>query len=656
MAPELLHDPQVTGDAALRALADYSGPAEVFWPLLLQALAAATGARRGLLLSSRVGQPWQARAQWPSAAQQQPDDAQRSLNLLGRINGQAMVFDDHVRDLAFQPGFDSGDAGQVLAVLLLDVSEGVDTGVLESVVDSASTLTQRFVQSTTAGLGASQSQTQTHRSQKNSPAQAQTTGVSAVVPAIDAGSVSPSGEAGNAHAKAERLHEILQLAQSLSQHTRFIPAAMALCNQLCSRFEAERVSLGWRQQASLRLTAISHVEHFDAKSNVVRALEEVMEESLEQEALLTHPPAADTHAVLRAHESYARMAAPSGSALKLCSIPLDGADGVVGVICLERLDRSFDAAELWEIEQTGRAVCAWLAHLQEQDRWLVLRGWDALQRGAREWMGPRHTAWKLSALSLATFLVVGAVWPWSYRIDATLAVRSRDLQFMPAPFDGYLRHVHVDVGDQVASGSVLAELDTRDLLLEESMAEADLVRYTREAEKAMATRQLAEMQIALARQQQAQAKLELTRFQLANAQVRAPYDGVVIEGELKKNLGAPVRKGDLLLKLARTTRTYLELEIDQAYVHEVKAGTRGEFALVGRPSERYPITLTQLDPAAVNKEGRTVYLARAALVGQQQPDWRPGMGGNAKLEAGDRPLIWVLTHRTVRFLREFFWL
>jgi multidrug resistance efflux pump len=286
----------------------------------------------------------------------------------------------------------------------------------------------------------------------------------------------------------------------------------------------------------------------------------------------------------------------------------------------------------------------------------VLRGWDAVRRNARQLLGPRHTAWKASTLTLALFLGAGSVWPWDYRVDATLAVRSRDLLFMPAPFDGYLRQVHVDVGDQVLSGATLVELDTRDLLLEESMAEADWVRYAREAEKAIAARQLAEMQIALARQQQAQAKLELTRFQLAHAQVKAPYDGVVIEGELKKNLGAPVRKGDLLLKLARTTRTYLELEIDQAYVHEVKVGTRGEFALVGRPGERFPITLTQLDPAAVNKDGRTVYLARAALQGQELPDWRPGMGGNARLDAGERPLIWVLTHRTVRFLREFFWL
>lgn len=622
MTSELLEKPQLMADSALQELASFEGPLDAFWPALLQSLVQASGARRALLLRSGIGLPWQARAQWPVSAQQGPDDAQRSLRLLAATAAEPLCWDDQTRDLVIRPVL-TGTA-EVLAVLLLDCPEAAELPRLQSLAETAAALMQRRMAERSA----------------------------VPEPASSAANPSPAVHPD----KAERLFQILQLTQGLSAHTRFTPAAMALCNQLCSRHAADRVSLGWRQGPGIRLVAISQVEHFDAKSNVARALEELMEEAMAQESLLVYPPEADNLAVLRAHDHYARMAAPAGMSLSLTSVPLDAGEGVVGVLCLERHDPRFDAAELWELQQTGQAVRPWLAHLRDQDRWFGLRAWDALRRGAGMLLGPRHTAAKAAGLVLALFLGLSAVWPWAYRVDATLAVRSRDLLFMPAPFDGYLRQVHVDVGDQVASGATLVELDTRDLLLEASMAEADLVRYTREAEKAMAARQLAEMQIALARQQQAQAKLELTRYQLANAQLKAPYEGVVIEGELKKNLGAPVRKGDLLLKLARSTRTYLELEIDQAYVHEVQVGTRGEFALVGRPGERFAITLTQLDPAAVTKDGRTVYLARAALLDAQQPDWRPGMGGNAKLDAGERPLIWVLTHRTVRFLREFFWL
>ena len=95
----------------------------------------------------------------------------------------------------------------------------------------------------------------------------------------------------------------------------------------------------------------------------------------------------------------------------------------------------------------------------------------------------------------------------------------------------------------------------------------------------MAAHQLAEMQIAAARAQQSASRLDMIRYQLEHAQVRAPYAGVVIEGDLKKNLGAPVRKGDLLLKLAQNSDTYVEVEIDDELMKILRAGKAAVFAL-----------------------------------------------------------------------------
>ena len=85
-------------------------------------------------------------------------------------------------------------------------------------------------------------------------------------------------------------------------------------------------------------------------------------------------------------------------------------------------------------------------------------------------------------------------------------------------------------------------------------------------------------------------------------------------------------------------------------------GTRGEFALVGQPDQKFKLIIDRMDPAATQREGHNVYMARGRVESAPQGWWRPGMGGTAKLEAGDRSLIWVLTHRTVRFLRQVFWL
>jgi multidrug efflux pump subunit AcrA (membrane-fusion protein) len=216
--------------------------------------------------------------------------------------------------------------------------------------------------------------------------------------------------------------------------------------------------------------------------------------------------------------------------------------------------------------------------------------------------------------------------------------------------------VHVEIGDRVEVGSPLIALATSELLLEEAMAAADRLRYAREVEKAQGARQMADMQIAQAREAQAAARLALVRHQIASAEIASPLAGFVVEGELKRNLGAPVRKGDLLLKVARIDETWLEIEFDQADLHELAAGQRGEIAFVGRPDRRYPITLERIDPVAVQREGRTVFLARAQLEGEFEGWWRPGMGGSARIEIGERPILWLMTRRTIRFLRLWLWI
>lgn len=661
MQSDILQPPATDSAAAageqLAALANYEGTAEAFWPLYLQALGLALSARRVLLLSSGVGRPWQARAQWPARVADSSEDADWTLRLLEQVSVGAPHVERNEQGalaLTMQVPTVGGADAQVLALVVLRVGPGPggDAGgwseaSLRAWARLAVSVPGHFTQQTSI---------------KAQLLSAKLTSAAAVADLVgrapDGDSAHATPGTSNASAqpesaeRAERLHQLLQLAIKLNEQPHFMQMAMALCNELSLRFACDRVSLGWVVGPYVRLTAVSHVEKFDPKSSAARALEAAMEEALEQETVLVYPGAPDSRAVLRSHEAYAE----SLGSTSLTTVPLAGSDLVSAVVCLERQTGPLTPNELWELRLAAQLVSHGLADLQARDRWFGARWYAAARRQATALLGPKHTALKLTAAASLALLCALVLVPWSFRVDAGLAIRSKDLLFMPAPFDGYLRTVHVDIGDQVASQTVLVELDTRDLVLEESMAEADLLRFSRETEKAQAARKLADMQISLARQQQSAAKLDLIRYQLSNASVRAPFPGVVIEGELKKNLGAPVRKGDLLLKLARTIDTYLELEIDQADIHEVAVGSQGEFALVGKPEERFAITLERIDPAAVTRDGRTFYVARAQLKGKFQSNWRPGMGGSAKIDAGQRSLLWVLTHRTVRFLRGFFWL
>lgn len=637
--------------AALSALGEFDGDAAAFWPAYVEAVAVAFAARRVLVLTVHGDRPWESPVQWPPGAAAGAD-ARRLLRLAGDALDVSPCFD---------AGRTGGGEGSALAValalgpqpkaestvlaVLLPRDARAEAEALLPLASLAADVPLQFLQHLRRRAGAPAPES----------ASAVQDAADAPVPAAEAEEPVPAPAAAPLPGveSAERLYDILQLSTRLQAETRYMRAALALCNELAAAYGCDRVALGRVEGHGVRLGAISHVEKFDDRATATRDLEAAMEEAQQQACEVAWPLPPGARLAGRAHEHYAR----TQGCGHLLSVPVRVDDEVVAVLALERRREALAPAQVWALRLTAQACGRHLAALQARDRWAGARLWAGLRRWyAHTLMATRHTAWKLAAATLALVLLGVTFTPWPYRVETQVTLRSKDVLFMPAPFDGYLRRVHVEIGDTVKAGTPLVELDTRDLQLEASMAAADVTRHAHDAEKAQALQQLGDMQVTLARQQQAASKLELIRHQLAQAQVRAPHDGVVVEGELKKNLGAPVRKGDLLLKLAQTTDTYLELEIDQVDVHEVQAGSRGEFAFVGRPDLRFPLIVERVDPVATLRDRRNVFLARARVEVPAAAWWRPGMGGTARLEAGDRSVLWIMTHRTLRFLRQVFWL
>ncbi len=599
--------------ARLGQLSRFSGTPEHFWPLYLEAVCQAFASRRGVLMAQGEQRPWQALLQFPHQVQFAQEDARTLIDLAER----ALTDSPLVGHLA--------GGGSLLAMRLPVSPDRLAPGAVLCVWLGIPAPTGPVLLALAELAAGVPGQYQQNRQNAD-----------------------PRAEQSGAH----RLYDIIRLGIQLGQEAHFMRMAFALCNELAVRFGAERVVLGWLIGGYVELVAISHIEKFDRKTTAARELVQALEEAYDQDTLVSYPQAATDRSIVRAHEEYVRKQGVGS----LMSLPIRHDGSIVALIGVERRTGVLNEAERFELELITEMTARPLLDLRRRERGFRDRIRDGIDTLKTQWQSPTHTGWKLAGISLVVLIVVLSFLPWPYRIDAGVNLKSHDLLFMPAPFDGYLQRVHVEVGDEVAAGQVLVELDTRDLLQEESMALADVARYSREAEKSQATHQLADMQIALARKQQSEARLNLVHHQLQQAQVRAPYAGIVVEGELRKNLGSPLRKGDLLLKLAETRNIDLELEINQVDVHEVESGMKGEMALVGHPEQHFDLAIDTVDPVATQREGQNVFPARATLLGKEPVGWRPGMGGNAKIEVGDRKLIWIATHRTIRFLREFFWL
>ncbi len=444
----------------------------------------------------------------------------------------------------------------------------------------------------------------------------------------------------------------MDLMVLLNAEKRYVAASLILVNELASRYGCSRASLGWLEKGYVRLQSISHMERFEKKTDIVQALEAAMEEALDQDEEILWPPHRNSRAVSRDHDIFSKN---QGSPF-MVSIPLRLDNAPVGVLTCERADEPFREKEVHSLRVVCDQAARRLGDLKARDRWVGARLALALRDKASRLMGVEHTFAKGMGLLVSIALLGILFGQLPYRVESPFILRSDNVRHLPAPFKGYIDDVRVSVGDAVETGTVLLTLDTRELLLEESAAIANQVRYFREAEKARAENALAEMKIALALADQAKAQLELVRYHLSQAEVRAPLGGFVVEGDFEELLGAPVQKGDVLFKVSRLDNIYAELEVSERDIHELSVGASGEIAFVSQPQLTFPIVVARIDPVAIAKKNEgNVFLVRCTLSGGRADWWRPGMSGVAKITIEKRNLLWILTHKTLDFFRMRLW-
>src|SRR6185312_13420013 len=183
-------------------------------------------------------------------------------------------------------------------------------------------------------------------------------------------------------------------------------------------------------------------------------------------------------------------------------------------------------------------------------------------------------------------------------------------------------------------------------------AERDkLVHKQREA---LAKRERSALIVLGAQIQQALSQLTLVEERLARVRVLAPFDGVVVSGDLSQMLGSPIEKGKVLFEVSPLTAYRIILQVDERDIGYVVPGQKGTVALAGIPSTALPLELTRITPVAVAEDGRNTFRIEARLT-ELDPRIRPGLEGVAKLDAGQRSLLWIWTRSLLDWLRMAAW-
>jgi len=441
------------------------------------------------------------------------------------------------------------------------------------------------------------------------------------------------------------------LVATAVQERRFAPSALAVANELAAQLHCERVSIGLEHSGSIEVRAISHTASFDRKTNLVRLIGAAMDEVLDLDVAIVHPvPDGDELGAI-AHSELAAELKDSA----IASVPLLQDGHAVGVLTLERAGgQPFDAATIELCKTIGMLLGPILALKEENERSLWRRGVDAAGRGARALFGPRHPGMKLAALLILVLLAFFSLAAGDYRVSAKTVIEGAVQRAAVAPFDGYIGQSLVRAGDTVKKGQVLCRLDEKDLKLEQTQLESEREQLLRKHQQALAAQDRASMVQLAAQIDQADARLALIRDELARATLVAPFDGVVVSGDLSQLLGSPVKQGKVLFRIAPLDAYRVVLEVDERDISEVKTGERGQLALAGLPNDVLPFTVRQITPVATAKEGRNYFRVEARL-SEPSVRLRPGMEGVGKIDIGQRKLIWIWTHSLLDWGRLWAW-
>ncbi|TVQ68581.1 MAG: HlyD family efflux transporter periplasmic adaptor subunit [Oceanospirillales bacterium] len=449
---------------------------------------------------------------------------------------------------------------------------------------------------------------------------------------------------------------LLDLLNDVYQSEHFLTACYAIVNGIVSHSQhIDQVVLGWREGSYVRVKTISHYERFEKKTDTVRLFEAALEESADQytDIVFNHDSHTDASDLITLAHKQLQVHLSSKS---IITIPLKDDEGetllVISLISYVEAPIKQECEAIHFICQTALPKLQAL-YISDSSIWVRTR--EFLTRSIGKLVGPDNLLIKSLSLAVSLLLIASLVFTTMHRVEGQGRFVTDNTRILSAPFDGIVTEVFFSSGDEVNEGDLILSLDTQELMLQLAELQAELQRVIAEANKARAEFASIDLEIANARVEQMRARIQRINFQLEQARLYAPFDGIVVEGERRELLSAPVQSGQPLMRVAELSDLYVSIKISHEDIHYIARGSEGFFVLVSEPDRRIPIHVTHLVPMADVSPSGAEFRVIARLQEESMTWWRPGMTGVAKLDVEPRSYLWVFTHKAINRIRLALW-
>ena len=420
-------------------------------------------------------------------------------------------------------------------------------------------------------------------------------------------------------------------------------------NHLARHLQCSRVAIGLTRSTAIKLAALSDAAWFERNSAAARLYTAAMGEAFDRQAVVefgaaTEGPQASQHA---------QLARETGAAA-IVSVPLMSGARCRGVLTLEHREGVFSKDNLTWLETLCSLLPAIIDDKQRADRSYLGRiGVDLHALGDRLF-GPRHLVWKFAASALLLVIGILALVKIDYRVTAKTVIEGEVQRVLNAPFEGFIASSNVRAGDTVHEGDLLCQLDDRELLIEQARWSSEKEQDDKKLRQAIAEDDLGQVQITSAQLKEAEAQLNLANERIRRSKIVAPFDGIVISGDLSQLAGSPVEQGKKLFEVAPLQSYRVILQVDEREIRHIADGQTGRLIISGIAGDPTPFHVSKITPVATAEDGRNFFRVEADL-DKTSLRLRPGMEGVGKIEVGRRRLWWILTHSFTDWLRLTLW-
>ncbi len=335
--------------------------------------------------------------------------------------------------------------------------------------------------------------------------------------------------------------------------------------------------------------------------------------------------------------------------------PLLDDTGRVGILALESRDPDFLSSAHIEILQVlaGQATVA-LRNAQMYKEVPFISVLEPVLERKRKFMAMEKRRRLLTMAAVGAVVLFLAGFPWPLRVDGDAIVAPVQSAKIQPEIEGVISKVYVREGDRVRHNQVIAELADWEARMALAQAQAKYQATLLEMNRALAANDGREAGV-----QQVQADYwhsEVTRDQerLERTRLRSPIDGIVATPNVDTMVGRRLQYGDTFAEIVDTSRTMVDVAVDDSDAGLLRAGAHASVKLNSFPTRIFRGEVAIISPKAALVGDSRVFFARVAV---PNPDGavRAGMEGRGKVRVGWYPSGYALFRRPLLWLYSKAW-